>query len=300
MSRKTYDMTEHVRRAWEHFDKILDAKIDHIHELTGVEKERLIKINPMEFVEKIEGQTISGYNFQDIGTWVAKHKTPETFLICPIDEDIETANQIAYKTGQAERKLRAHKCKVIPITILAAKRFFVKNHRQSIPPLTGNSINYALVYEGEMVAVMSYDLTRGAVRGLQNYDKYELMRLSIKHGTTINGGASKLEKACEEAIRHYGCTDIFSYSNATVNEGNVYRQLGFEQSAIMSGQAWVVERDFTLYRLLACGSHGNHLGSKNSDLLKRGAVKVHITANRTWIKDISIEDYGNQETQAQP
>lgn len=287
---KTYDATEHVRRAWEHFDQILTAKIDHIHELTGVEKERLIKINPMEFVEKMEGLFIKDYEYKSIGAWVAKHKTPETFLICPIDEDVETANQICYKTGQTERKLRAHKCKVIPITILAAKRFFVKNHRQSIPPLTGNSINYALVYEGETVAVMSYDLTRGAVRGLTNYDRYELMRLSIKHGTTINGGASKLEKACEEAIRHYGCTDIFSYSNATVNEGNVYKQLGFTQSEIQDGRAWVVERDLTLYGLLACGSHGNNLGCKNEDLIKRGAVKVHLTANRTWVKDISLPE----------
>lgn len=287
---KTYDATEHVRRAWEHFDQILTAKIDHIHELTGVEKERLIKINPMEFVEKMEGLFIKDYEYKSIGAWVAKHKTPETFLICPIDEDVETANQICYKTGQAERKLRAHKCKVIPITILAAKRFFVKNHRQSIPPLTGNSINYALVYEGETVAVMFYDLTRGAVRGLTNYDRYELMRLSIKHGTTINGGASKLEKACEEAIRHFGCTDIFSYSNATVNEGNVYKQLGFTQSEIQDGRAWVVERDLTLYGLLACGSHGNNLGCKNEDLIKRGAVKVHLTANRTWVKDISLPE----------
>lgn len=291
MSRiKTYDMTDQVHAAWEHFDKILEAKIQHIHELTGVEKERLVKLNPLEFVERMDGQIINDYHFQDIGEWVTKHKTPDNFLISPIDEDIETANQIAYKTGQAERKLRAHKCEVMPISILAAKRFFVKNHRQSIPPLTGNSVNYALVYQGEAVAVMSYDLTRGAVRGLQNYDKYELMRLSIKHGTTINGGASKLEKYCEEAIRHQGCTDIFSYSNATINEGRVYQQLGFSPSSILGGQAWVVERDFTLYRLLACGSHGNNKGSKNSDLRRRYAIKVHVTANRTWIKDIALPE----------
>ena len=287
---KTYDITEQVQRAWQHFDNILTEKIDHIHELTGVPKERLIKINPIDFIEKMDGQIINGYQFQDIGTWVSKVKTPETFLICPIDEDVETANQICYKTGQTVRKIRAHKCQVIPITILAAKRFFVKNHRQSIPPLTGNSINYALVYEGEAVAVMSYDLTRGAVRGLQNYDKYELMRLSIKYGTVVNGGASKLQQRCEEAIRQHGGTDIFSYSNATVNEGNVYRQLGFTQSAIQSGQAWVVERDLRLRRLLACGSHGDNTGCKNSDLIKRGAVKVHITANRTWIKSIEIKE----------
>lgn len=283
---KIYNLTEQVQKAWQHFDQLLEQKIEHIHELTGVDKERLIKLNPMEFVEKAKQLQIDGYQYQDLGAWVAKHKTPETFLISPIDEDIETANQIAYKTGQTERKLRAHKCQLLPIPNAAARRFFVKNHRQSIPNLTNNAINIALVYEGEIVAVMSYDLTGGAVRGLQKANKYELLRLSIKHGTQINGGASKLEKRCEECIRHQGCNEIFSYSNATINEGNVYQQLGFSKSEIIRGQAWVVERNFDLVRLVTCCANGK--GAKQSDLVRRGAVNVHITANRTWIKNISL------------
>jgi hypothetical protein len=288
---KTYDLTDQVRAAWRHFDKILDAKIEHIHELTGVERERLIKLNPMDFVEKMQGLKINNYVYQDLGEWVTKTKTPDNFLISPIDEDIETANQIAYKTGQTERKIRAHKCELLPISNMAARFFFIKNHRQSLPNLTTNAVNYALVYNGEVVAVMSYDLTGGAVRGLQKANKYELLRLSIKHGTQINGGASKLEKMCEECIRHQGCTEIFSYSNATINEGNVYRQLGFTQSAIIRGQAWVVERDFSLVRLVTCCANGK--GAKHSDLIRRGAVNVHVTANRTWIKDISIKEDAN-------
>ena len=285
---KIYDLTDQAKAAWEHFDKLLDEKIQHIHELTGVEKERLIKLNPAEFIEKMKNLVIRGYTYKDLGEWVAKTKTPDTFLISPIDEDIETANQISYKTGQTERKIRAHKCQLVPIPNLAARFFFIKNHRQSVPNLTTNAINYALVYEGEIVAVMSYDLTGGAVRGLQKADKYELLRLSIKHGTQINGGASKLEKKCEECIRHQGCTGIFSYSNATINEGNVYKQLGFETSAIIRGQAWVIERDFSLVRLVTCCANGK--GAKQSDLLRRGAFNVHLTANRTWIKDISLPE----------
>ena len=130
MSRKKiYDLTDQVHAAWRHFDKVLDAKIEHIHELTGVDKERLIKLNPVDFIEKIEQQKISDYEYQDIGVWVANHKTPENFLISPIDEDIETANQIAYKTGQAERRIRAHKCEILPIPNVVARFFFIKNHR---------------------------------------------------------------------------------------------------------------------------------------------------------------------------
>ena len=289
---KVYDFTDQVRRAWEHFDALLDVKIQHIHELTGVEKERLIKLNPAEFIrDKWDNVYIKDYHYQKVGDWVAKTKTPDNFLISPLDEDIETANQICYKTGQTERKIRAHKCQVVPIPNLAARFFFVKNHRQSLPNLTTNAINYALVYEGEIVAVMSYDLTGGAVRGLQKADKYELLRLSIKHGTQVNGGASKLQKQCEEAIRHHGGTEIYSYSNATINEGNVYKQLGFTQSAIETGQAWVIERDFSLVRLAnCCQAHSNGKGARNIDLIRRGAIKVMLTANRTWIKDISLPE----------
>lgn len=291
MSRKKiYDLTDQVHAAWRHFDKVLDAKIEHIHELTGVDKERLIKLNPVDFIEKIEQQKISDYEYQDIGVWVAKHKTPENFLISPIDEDIETANQIAYKTGQAERRIRAHKCEILPIPNVVARFFFIKNHRQSLPTLSANAINYALVYNGEIVSVMTYDYTQSAVRGLQKANKYELLRLSIKHGTQINGGASKLQKKHEEAIRHWGCNEIFSYSNATINEGNVYKQLGFTQSAIQGGQAWVVERDFSLVRLVNCCAVRGFAGAKNADLLKRSAIKVHVTANRTWIKNIALPE----------
>ena len=284
---KIYDLTEHVKAATEHFDKILEAKIQHIHELTGIEKERLVKLNPMMFVDKATNLTVQNYQYQDIGRWVALTKTPDNFLISPIDEDVETANQISYKTGQTERKIRAHKCQVQPIPNSAARRFFIKNHRQSIPNLTANAINYALVYNGEVVAVMSYDLTGGAVRGLQKADKYELVRLSIKHGTQVNGGASKLQKQSEEAIRHYGCTEIYSYSNATINEGNVYKQLGFTTSAILGGQAWVVERDFNLVRL---ATYRHTKSGLQKDIFRQGGIKVHVTANRTWVKDISIEN----------
>ena len=286
------DYTDIVHEAWTHFDHVLDAKIQHISELTGVEKERLIKINPLDFIETMPDMLIRDYEYKDLGEWIAKVKTPETFCISPIDEDVETANQIAYKTGQTYRKLRAHKCELQPITKLAAKRFFVKNHRQSLPTLSDNSVSYALVFNGEAVAVMTYDYTQSAVRGLAKADKFELLRLSIKHGTQINGGASKLQKQCEEAIRHWGCNEIFSYSNATINEGNVYRQLGFQQSAIETGQAWVVERDFSLVRLVNCCEVRGLAGAKNSDLLKRRAIKVHVTANRTWVKNIEVKEEG--------
>ena len=87
---KIYDLTDHVRRAWEYYDKLLDVKIQHIHELTGVEKERLIKLNPAEMIrDKEKNLYIENYHYQKVGDWVAKTKTPDTFCICPIDEEVD-------------------------------------------------------------------------------------------------------------------------------------------------------------------------------------------------------------------
>ena len=286
---KTYDLTEQAKAAWTFFDELLTKKIAAIHELTGVPTDHLLKINPIDFCVPSKNVFLRGHKFEKIENFVKANKTPDHFLISPNDEVVETANQIKYKTNQTTRKIRAHKCQLVPIPSLAAQRFFVKNHRQSIPQLTHNAISYALVYEGEVVTVMTYDLTSGGVRGLKKADKYELMRLSIKKDTQVNGGASKLQQKCEECILHQKnvSKEIFSYSNATINEGNVYQQLGFCHSTITEGQAWVVERDFKLHRLLECCSNHRGEGATNADLARRGALKVHITANRMWIKKIA-------------
>lgn len=77
---KIYDLTNQVRAAWEHFDKLLDEKIQRIHELTGVEKERLVKLNPAEFIrDQHDNVIIEGYHYQKLGDWVAKIKTPESY-----------------------------------------------------------------------------------------------------------------------------------------------------------------------------------------------------------------------------
>lgn len=212
------DLQKYMREAREHFDEVLETNIVELVKMTGIERERFIKINPMDFVETISGMVESTGSVAD---YIRKYKTPDTFLISPIDAVEETANQICYKTHQDCTKIRAHKCSVVPVPAIVAADFYVKNHRQSAVVISENSVNFALVYEGEIVAMMTYDLTTSAVRGQSKKGKYELLRLAIRKGTQVNGGASKLQQACEEALAQIGCREIFSYSNATINEGGI-------------------------------------------------------------------------------
>lgn len=276
------DLQAYIKGAHEHFDKLLDEKIDKLVELTGVDREHFIKINPMDFIETISGMVQSTGKIAD---FIRENKTPDTYLISPLDAEQETASQICYKTYQVEQKLRAHKCEIKPIPREVAAAFYIRNHRQSVVVISGDSVNFALVYNGEIVSVMTYDHTDGAVRGKSNADKYELLRLAIRRGTQVNGGASKLQQACEDALLSIGCEDIFSYSNATINEGGVYANLGFEKGKIDPGRAYVVLPDFTLIGLAPFSSKYGSGG--NSTLRRYKLCKVHIGGNRIWTKHLT-------------
>lgn len=277
------DLQAYIEGARLHFDKLLDDKIDRIVELTGLDRERFVKINPMDFIETISGMVQSTGKIAD---FIREHKTPETYLISPLDAEEETANQICYKTYQVEQRLRAHKCEIKPIPREVAAAFYVRNHRQSAVVISAESVSFALVYGGEIVSVMTYDLTDSAVRGKSKADKYELLRLAIRKGTQVNGGASKLQQACEHALLSIGCEDIFSYSNATINEGGVYGNLGFEKGKIDPGRAYVVMPDYSLIGLAAFSSK---YGSGGNDTLRRyGLCKVYIGGNRIWTKHLTV------------
>lgn len=280
-----YDLTARVEEARKYFDRLLDERLDKIAELSGVDRKFLIKINPADFVEKTRYCFIKGYQYKNIKDFILENKTDETFLISPRDAVEETAEQIRYKAGDAvKRKIRASKCEVIPVPRETALDFCIRNHRQSLPHVGKYAVYMGLVFEGELVALMGYDVQNGAVRGGKR--NYELLRLAICRDTQVFGGASKLQKACEDVLVELGEEKIFSYSNATINSGSVYQKLGFEKKEITSGAAMVLELNNNIHYL--CNLKFPY--STDKSLAARGQLKVHITGNVLWEKRIGKED----------
>lgn len=276
-----YDVTERVEEIREHFDRLLDKRIAQISERAGVPVEQIKKINPADFIEKNAYQTIRGYTYQDIGRWIKQNKTDDTFLVSPLDEIEETAAQISYKTNtKIERTLRASKCEIVPVPRDVGLDFFIRNHRQGPPSWRGSAVSFGLVYKDELVAVMEYDISNGAVRGRNEH--YELVRLAIAKGARIHGGASKLEEACENTLRQMGVTEIYSYSNATINTGAVYDKLGFTCKTHQEGQPYAIMRDNRLVRLIELFPQ-----STDEALAMRGELKTHVGGNKKWVKNIS-------------
>ena len=276
-----YDVTQRVRDAWEYFDSVLEERIGEIAERSGVEREHFVKINPAEFLEKNKQQVIRDYQYIKIRDWIVKNKKDDqTFLISPVDAIEETAAQVSYKSGtEIRRTLRASKCEVLPVPPELALDFFIRNHRQSAPHISGAAVCFGLAFQSELVAVMLYDISNGAVRG--NKKEYELVRLSIGKGTMIHGGASKLQQACEMTLSEMGQRKIYSYSNATINSGAVYEKLGFDGSKVDGGQPFVIMKNNDLVRLANL-----HPDSTDEALALRGQLKTHLGGNRIWTKEI--------------
>lgn len=283
----TYDMTKRQADAWLYYDQLLEENIREIAELAGVDKSTMIKLNPAEFCEKNQFQTIRGYNYQNIKNWIAENKKDGVYLISPLDAIKETAEQIGYKQEQTvERKIRASKCEMVPVPKDLALDFCERNHRQTLPHISDKAVYLGLLFKHELVAIMGYDMTSGAVRGTK--EGYELVRLAIARRVQIHGGASKLQKACEEVLVKMGVERIFSYSNATINNGGVYEKLGFKCTSLDGGQPFVIMRDNRLIRLANL-----HPYSTDEELALRMQLKTHVGGNKMWVKFITKEGEEN-------
>ena len=277
----TFDLTKRQKDAWDYFDAVHEERISRIAEIAEVQREKIKKLNPAEFIEHNRFEEIRGYHYQKIEEWIKREKTDDTFLVSPADAIEETAAQISYKSDTAvQRTLRASKCEVVPIPKETAMDFFIRNHRQGQPNWRDTSVCFGLVFGSELVAVMHYDISNGAVRGKKK--DYELVRLAIAKGTRIHGGASKLQAACEETLRQMGVSTIYSYSNATINTGAVYEKLGFTSAKIEVGQPFVITRNNELIRLIEL-----YPDSTDEALALRRQLKTHISGNKTWTKDIA-------------
>jgi len=125
-------------------------------------------------------------------------------------------SRLKAKLGLTERRIYARKCKIIEVDSSTAKKFMDENHIQG---KCVSSINLALEFENEVVAVMTF----GKSRYSKAYD-WELLRFANKLNTTVVGGASKL-------FKHFTKNNpgsITSYSDKRWNNGKVYSAIGMK------------------------------------------------------------------------
>lgn len=116
----------------------------------------------------------------------------------------------------------ARKCVVQNLTSKQATDFFNDTHIQG---RVNASTYLGLIYNDEIVAAMSFGITRYSNEGV------ELLRYSSKLNTNIIGGAGKLLKYY---IRNHNPSRIISYADLRWSTGELYKQLGFTFEGVSS------------------------------------------------------------------
>ncbi len=127
-------------------------------------------------------------------------------------------SMIAHKLEKSQT-IFARKTKVILIENSTANDFYNVNHLQG--KTLGISVSYGLIYDGELVSVMSL----GKSRFNKNYD-WEILRFASKNNNGVVGGASKLFSAF---MKEHQPNNVISYADRMHSFGNVYTKLGFER-----------------------------------------------------------------------
>ncbi len=117
----------------------------------------------------------------------------------------------------SKKVIYARKCKIKSISSKEASDFYNINHIQGKG--VGSKLNYALINDGNIVAVMTFIKAR-----FNRNHSYEISRFANLLNINVIGGASRLLKAFET---EYDTGSIVSYSDRRYFNGKIYEKLGF-------------------------------------------------------------------------
>lgn len=118
--------------------------------------------------------------------------------------------------------------------------FLNKNHIQGY---SATSIKYGLYENGSLVALMCFNKPRKGIGKDRGPDAYELVRYATSK--TVIGGASKLLK---HFANKHGARLIYSYSDNSISNGNLYKKLGFTlESKLNSDYKYFKLGEYKLY-----------------------------------------------------
>jgi len=140
-------------------------------------------------------------------------------------------NRLKYILGISDKKIYARKCTVAEIDSKTKNTFLIETHTKG---KTVSKINLGIMYENELVAVMTFNTNR-LITGYKNIknNEYELVRFSAKY--RIIGGAGKL---LSYFIKNYNPKKIISYADRCWSTGNLYEKIGFIFKSISPPNYW--------------------------------------------------------------
>lgn len=140
--------------------------------------------------------------------------------------------------GLTPYKIQARKCAVKEIDAKSANRFIEKYHIQGS---CQSSIRLGLFYKNRLCAVMTFSKSRFN----KKYD-WELLRYCTLSNFNVTGGGGKLLSY----FRKNYTGSIISYADKRWSDGNLYRQLGFNELKDSAPAYWYVKNKNRYNRVL--------------------------------------------------
>ena len=188
--------------------------------------------------------------------------------------------------GKTPNRIFARNTTIVDVSYNECNEFLNKNHRQGE---CTSSVRYGLLYNNELVAVMSFSKPRSTI-GNKTED-WELLRFCSKLDTNVVGGASKLFK---HFVDNHPNQSIVSFSDKARTRGGLYNQLGFKHVRDSEpGYVWVDEKTNIAYsRVRAQKSNIQKLlndpeldlsKSENYNMTTHGFVRVFDSGTAVWV-----------------
>jgi len=188
---------------------------------------------------------------------------------------------LLHKLSKEQDRIFARKCELRKVKNTDLRKILDNNHVQGF---TGASCAYALYYNDEIVAGMSFSKPRLGIGKSKKDNSYELVRfVSSKH---VVGAASRLLKAF---IRDINPSAVVSYSDNEWSSGKLYQKLGFTLHADHQAGYWYLSPDcskryhrfgFAKYRLVQEGYDPDK--TEKQIMEERKFFRLWDCGKRTW------------------
>lgn len=216
-------------------------------------------------------------------------------LISIWEDDWNTKREICEsfilnKLGKTPKKIFARKCKVKNISYMESMKFLNDNHLQGD---CKSSIRLGLYFENTLVSIMTFSKLRLPLQKLEkNRNKkgcFELTRFCNKTNTNVVGGASKL---LTHFIESYKPSEIETYSDNLISNGNLYKIMGFGYKHTSKPGYWYVIDGIRHHRfnwrkqkLVKLGYNKDK--SEEEIMSELGYYRIYNAGNKKWILEIT-------------
>jgi hypothetical protein len=193
-------------------------------------------------------------------------------------------NRLLHLLNKTSRKIYARKTIVVELTKQQSKQFFCAHHLQGN---AGCSITYGLLFDGNIVAAMSF----GVPRYNKRFD-YEIIRFASV--CSVVGGGSKL---FTHFVKTHTPTNVITYADNRWGDGSSYTKYGFsliEQTkpSYYYVKAGTLKRhhrsQFMKHKIVELGGDPNLTEFENMDQMKYLRIYDCGTTKYCWTGAIDI------------